>query len=371
MRRIGMRPLTYKVILVMLIAFVGDLSAQNFQRTAKYREVFPLDGNIEVSIINKYGDVQIVDWDQDSVKIEVGVEVNSNKESKAEKLFAAIHVDFKSNFFYIVAETSLAGKSSLWTDISDKTKLIFNSNTTTRINYVVHIPSSAHLIVKNKYGNVYLGDYSGDLDIDVSNGDFKAHELAGKTKLKSSFGSIYVNKVENVLLETSNAEIEIEECLYIEANTRSSKLYFEEIGELSLISSHDKYHIGSLNTIHGTGNFTFIKIKRLYHQIDVKQKYGSLHFRHIDAEVDRFFLNTYKTDIHLSLSYEQAYTLDFRAINPPVIQYPTGEYLKSEEIIDEEKGLKSVKIKWGGKNSKKIVPLNIQAEEGNIFINVK
>ncbi len=366
-----MKQLIYKSILIILIAMVGNLSAQNFQKTAKYKEVFPLGENIEVSIINKYGDVQIVNWDQDSVKIEVDVEVNSSKESKAEKLFAAIHVDFKSNFFYIVAETSLAGKSSLWTDISDKTKMIFNSSTTSRINYVVHIPSTAQLIVKNKYGNIYMGNYEGELDIDVSNGDFKAHELSGKTKLKSSFGDIYVNKLNEVLLETANAEVEIEECQYLETNTRSSKLYIDEVGELVLKSSHDKYHIGSLNSINGTGSFTFLKIKRLNHQIDVKQKYGSLHFRHIDSQVDRFFLNTYKSDIHLSLSYEQAYALDFRAINPPVIQYPTGEYLKSEEIIDEEKGLKSVKVEWGGKNSEKVVPLNIQAEEGNIFINVK
>lgn len=366
-----MKQLIYKSIIILLIFIAGNLTAQNFQRSANYKEVFPLSEKIEVSIINKYGDVQIVHWDQDSVKIEVDVEVNSSKESKAEKLFAAIHVDFKSNFFYIVAETSLAGKSSLWTDISDKTKMIFNSSTTSRINYIVHIPTNAHLIVKNKYGNVYMGDYSGELDVDVSNGDFKAHVLTGKTKLKSSFGNIYVNRVDQLLLESSNAEVEIEECQFLETNTRTSKLYIEEVDELSLNSSHDKYHIGSLNSIYGNGNFTFLKIKRLNHQIDLKQKYGSLHFRHIDSEVDRFYLNTYKSDIHLSLSYEQAYALDFRAINPPVIQYPTGEYLKSEEIIDEEKGLKSVKIEWGGDGSGKVVPLNIQAEEGNIFINVK
>ena len=69
-----------------------------------------------------------------------------------------------------------------------------------------------------------MGDYVGELSIDLSNGDFKAHYLSGKSKLKLSFGDLYIDRIVYALLETSNAEAEIEECFYLETNTKTSKL---------------------------------------------------------------------------------------------------------------------------------------------------
>lgn len=355
--------------MALLVGFAAH--AQNFQKTRQYEEIFPLNNQMEVSIINKYGDVQLIHWEKDSVMIEVHVEVNSNKESKAEKLFQAISVNFRSNFFYVNAETNLAGKSSVWNDISDKTKLLFNSSTTTRINYVIHMPNTAKLSIQNKYGHIFMGDYMGELSIDLANGDFKAHYLSGKSKLKVSFGDLYINRIEHGFLETTNAEAEIEECFYLETNTKTSKLRVEEIDELHMNSAHDKYYIGSLNKLSGLSRYTFLKIQDLNNNIDLNQKFGSLHFRNIHADVDRFFLVTYKTDIHLSLAFEQKYMIDFRSIVQPIIQYPTGEYDKVEKMMDQEKGLKSTVITVGSKDSDRVIPLNIQAEEGNIFINVK
>lgn len=358
--------------MLLMALFLGiSLQAQNFQKSSQYKEIFPLNEQMEVSIINKYGDIQVIHWEKDSVMIEVGVEVNSNKESKTDKLFQAIDISFKANYFYVVAETNLAGKSTVWNDISDKTKLLFNSSTTTRINYVIHLPNSSKLKIQNKYGHIYMGNYKGVLNIDLSNGDFKAHYLSGKTKLKVSFGDLYINKLDWAILETSNAEAEIEECIYLETNTKTTKLRVEELDELHMNSAHDKYYIGHLNTVNGMSRYTFFKVQNINTSIDINQKFGSLHFRNLDADLERFFITTYKSDIHLSLSYEQDYALDFRSVTPPVIQYPTGEYEKTETIIDQEKGLKSTLLIWGNKGSDHLIPLNIQAEEGNVFINVK
>jgi len=365
-----MRPWIYSLMTIALV-FGHSVMAQSFKKTNHYQETFPLTHQMEVSIINKYGDIQIIHWEKDSVMIEVEVEVNSNKESKAEKLFQSIDIKFRNNFFYVVAETSLAGKSTVWNDISDKTKLLFNSNTTTRINYVVYMPNTFKLSIQNKYGQVYLGDYKGELDVNLSNGDFKAHHLLGNTKLKISFGDLYIGRITHGLLEANNAEAEIEECTFLETNTKVSKLRIEKIEELQMNSAHDKYYIGILSKVSGLSRYTFLKINELDRHIDISQKFGSMHFRHIDSNVGRFYLNTYKTDIHLSLSQEQEYHIDLRSIIQPVIQFPAGDYEKTEKVIDDEKGLKSTSIILGDKNSKALIPLNIQAEEGHVFINVK
>lgn len=366
-----MRLLTYKYLLIILSCIPFGAVAQSFNMNKSFDQTYALTENMEVNITNKYGDIQIIHWDKDSVRIQVKVNVTSHKENKAQKLFEAVDVKFKNNFFYVVAETEMQGKNSVWNDISDVTKQLFNSKTSSRIDYTIHIPSSAHLVIKNKYGNIYLGDYHGELDMEVSNGDIKAHDLMGKTKLNVSFGDLYINRIEHAIIQTASAEAEIEEVKYLETHTRSSKFFIEEIDELIIDSNHDKYHIGELSQISGKGNFTFLKIKELSKEVNIDQKFGALHFRGIGKNVEKFNLKTYKSDIHLSLNYEDAYLLDFTTSNPPQIQYPTGEYKKSEVVINEEDEKKNIQITWGDEKGESVLPIRIQAEEGNVFINVK
>ncbi len=366
-----MKRLIYSYLVLCLSIFAVSSFAQNYNMSKTYDKSFALTNDMEVSIVNKYGDIQIINWDIDSVRIQVKIDINSTKENKAQKLFEAININFKNNLFYTVAETELLGKNSLWTDITDKTKQIFNTKTTSRIDYIVHIPQNTPLVLKNKYGSIYMGDYAGELDIEVSNGDLKAHDILGKTKLNINFGDLYINKISHAVLRANSAEAEIEEIEYLETHTKSSKLYIEHIKELNLDSSHDKYQIGEISSIYGKGNFTYLKIKDLIDDADIDQKFGALHFRGIPNTVETFKLKTYKTDIHLSLNYENAYLLDFTTINPPQIQYPTGEYKKSEVVINEEDEKKNIQIIWGDEKSDSVIPIHIQAEEGNVFINVK
>jgi len=366
-----MKSLIYKYLFVFFVLLASSALSQSYNMSKSYDETFALSKDMEVSIFNKYGDIQVINWDKDSVRIQAKVEVSSHKEHKAEKLYDAINIDFRHNFFYVIAETEMLGKNSVWNDLSDVTKQLFNSKTTSKIDYIVHIPNNAHLILKNKYGNIYLGDYEGELDIELSNGDLKGHDLNGKTKLNLSFGDIYLNKLTHAILQTTSSEAEIEEVVFLETHTRSSKLFLENVKELNLDSSHDKYHIGELKSISGKGNFTFIKIKEVIQIVDINQKYGSLHFKNINNGLEKFSLNTYKSDIHLNLNYKDSYLLDFTTKEPPQIQYPTGEYKKSEVVINEEDDTKNIQIIWGDENNKDILPIHIQAEEGNVFINVK
>jgi len=366
-----MKLLTYKYWILILSLISINAFAQSYNMNKNYDETYPLTEDMEISIINKYGDIQVVNWDYDSVRIQVKVEVTSHKENKAQKLYESINVKFKHNFFYVVAETEMLGKNSVWSDISDATKQIFNSNTVSRIDYTIHIPNSAHLIINNKYGNIYLGDYTGELDIEVSNGDIKAHDLLGKTKLNVSFGDLYINKINSAIIQAAFSEADIQEIEYLETHSRSSKFYFEEVKELNLDSSHDKYHIGEMSKIWGKGNFTFLKINKLTLEASLNYKYGSLQFKDIVKGVESFNLKTYKSDIHLYLNYEDCYLLDFTTKEPPQIQYPTGEYKKSEVVINEEDDTKNIQITWGDEENKSILPIHIQAEEGKVFINVK
>ena len=358
--------------MIALFLLMGmNLFAQNYNLTKSYDKSFALKDHTEVSLMNKYGDIQIIHWDKDSVRIQVKVEVNSHKEAKAEKLFQAIQINFKSTNFYVHAETELIGKNSVWNEITDKTKQIFNAKTTSNINYTVYLPNSTKLNMQNKYGHIFMGDYVGELNIEMSNGDLKAHHIKGKSKLKVSFGDLFIYRIENAYLETTYAEAEIGQIAYLETNTSTSKFYIEELEELNIFSSHDKYYIGQLSKISGKGRFSLIRIKNLDQEINLKMEFGALHLRGLSSALQNFQMSGYKTDIHLALNYEDAYQVEFRYKEAPQFQFPVGEYEKSETVVDQDSNLKSLLFIRNSSKSDQSKQLNISSEEGNVFMTIK
>jgi len=366
-----MKQLIANIIFLSLLLCSFQLNAQEFEKSKSFSETYFLNDQMEVSIQNKYGDIQIINWDIDSVKIEVNVKVSSNKQSKVDKIFNLIKMDYRHNYYYVIAKTEFVGQNGFWTDVSDISKTIFNSNTSTKVEYIVHIPNTTKLTIKNKYGNIYLGDYSGELNVDLSNGDLRAHHLIGKSNLKMSFGDLLVGKLKWAHLQFSYVEAHIEECGYMETFTSTSKLYITDIDELNIESGHDKYHIENVNKIYGKSKFSYIKITNLDSNISLSQRYGALHFKSLNNAIEYFSLETYKTEIHLGLDNDKAYLLDFRCIKKPHVQYTTGEFTMTEEVIDEETKLKRIKVVWGDSESKQLIHLNINAEEGNVFLDVK
>ncbi len=366
-----MRYLIVSMIFILGIFNSMQLFAQNFEKSTSYHEAFFLNEQTEVSVQNKYGDIQVVVWEKDSVKFEVDVIVISNKESKLDKAFGSIKMNFKNNHYFVSAKTEFVGQGGIWTDVSDISRTIFNSNTTTKVNYLIHIPKNAELHLTNKYGNIYMGNYQGELDVNLSNGDFKAHNLTGKSNIKLSYGDLFLEKLDWARFDFSYVEAHIEECTYMETKTYASKLYISQVSELNIVSGHDKYYIGSVSKISGNSKFTYLKITNLHSNISLAQRYGTLQFKNLNYEMEYFSLETYKSDIHLGLASEKAYLLDLKCIKKPHVQYTSGEFTMTEEIIDAETKMKSIKVIWGDAENKTLIPLHIHAEEGNVFIDVK
>jgi hypothetical protein len=366
-----MRPLKYRLLSLILLCCSNFLYSQDYRLSKTYSQTYSLLEDKEVSIINKYGDINVDVWDIDSVRIEVIVEVSSNKESRAENLLASVDIDFKNNVFYCSAQTELIGKSEFWKDISYQANSILNKNNNVYIKYQVFLPNNANLVIKNKYGNVFLYDYYGKLNIDMAYGDLKANYISGKTILDVSYADVYIEKINQVLFNARFSEAEIAQIGFMEANTKSSKFYFDKIGELSIESSHDKYNLEEVNILKGKADFTFTKVDNLIEIVDLKIKYGDLRLRKIDPSLRSFKVNAHKSDIHLSLDYEGSYLLNIAAVAPPQIQYPIGERKKAKINIEEEGDLKKIEISWLSDDKETGAPLFFNAEEGNLYMKIK
>lgn len=356
---------------VISFLFLGiDIQAQTIERSRTIKESFLVGLDAEIEVANKYGSIHLVPWKKDSVKFEVEIMVKGNKQSKVDKSFDYIEVDFKTSKYYVIAQTLFAGKSSFWSDVSDITGAIFNSSTKTKIDYTIYVPANANLKISNKYGNIYTTDHKGPIEIDLSNGDLKAHHFSGNTKIKTEFGDSDVEIIDNGQLDISYGEFHLDEGGKINLVSKSSKFYINVVDQLSIDSKRDKYYLKDVTSVSGTTYFSTIEIDQLNKKFVLATKYGDVDIKSFSDVMESVNLKTVNTDVTLHFPDEKHYKMDIVVDEKTEVMYSAEiKNISSKELGGDEK-LIQVKCEIGSVKNR-TVPLNLDCRAGTLSLKLK
>lgn len=367
----NMKVLICSLALALMVSGL-EVQAQTIEKSRSVTESFLVGKDAEIEIANKYGSIHIIPWEIDSVRFEIEIMVKGNKQSRVDKSFDFIEIDFKTSKYYIIAQTLFAGKSSFWSDVSDITGAIFNSNTKTMINYTVYIPIYAKLKIQNKYGNIYTTDHTGPIEIDLSNGDLKAHHFSGKTKIRTEFGNSDVKKIDFGSLNISYSEFRLEEGDKIDIESKSSKFYLDNLNQLRVDSKRDKYYLKELTELTGVTYFSLVDLELLNSKLDLSMRYGDIDLKNFGDQVNSFNLKTDDTDIILHFTDDKFYDMDIIVNERTKVMYSadiTNISSKETETKDKEKLIR-VKCQTGVDRSKTI-PVKVDSRAGTLSLKLK
>jgi hypothetical protein len=342
---------------------------QTIEKSRTVKKTFKVEPDTEIEIANKYGNVHIVPWEKDSVQFSIDLLVKGTKESKVDKSYDYIEFDFKNTKYYIIAQTLFAGKSSFWSDVSDLTGAIFNSSTKTKIDYTVYLPAKARLKITNKYGNIYISDHAGALDIELSNGDLKAHRLSGNTSIHAEFGNTNIRQISDANMRINYGEVEIEEAVNLTIESKSSKFYIDKIGNLNLNSRRDKFYLRDAGFILGDINFTFVEADQLGQKLNLTAKYGDIDIKSFSDKVSSFYIDAENADIVLHFTDQKQYKIDALVDDKTEVLYSADiKNITSKELEDDN--LIEVKSTIGNDKTK-LVPVNMKTSGGSISLKLK
>jgi hypothetical protein len=362
------RLLHYKYLMVFAsLAVSFSLTAQTYQNSRTVREAYKIGSNVEVQVINKYGDIHLVPWDKDSVVFEIDFSVTSNKQAKADKIFDYVDFDFKSTAYYVIAQTVFEGQNSFWSEMADVASTIFSSGTTTRIDYSVYFPAGNDIRLENKFGNIYTTDHNGKVDINLSNGDLKAHSFTGPTRLKIEFGNVSIDEITNANISLGYAEFNLEKAGEITFETRSSKLYLTSCDKLHLDSKRDRYYIKSAAEISGDMFFSYMNLDKATSKINLKTNYGDFKLLEIAETFHRIDFSSQYSDITLYLNDEHLYELEVTRDDHSEILSSTTVLSKKEEPVEGANDTFRSVITSGNADKSK-VPIFIHIKSGKIYL---
>ena len=325
------------IAVVCLLTCASAINAQVFEKSKSETRSFPATKGCTVNISNKYGSIQVIPNDVDSVKFIVEVKVTNKKEEDADQNLDAVSANFTSNPYLITASTVFRNAPSQWkTDLNDLAKYVFNPTNKVEINYFVYLPPTVNLKIDNKYGNVFVADHSGQVNISLSNGDLKAGNINNDASFRFSFVNASVASVANLTADMNYSELTLKKANNARITSKSSKYWITSISKIEMDSKSDKFSIDTIANVSGKTSFTGFNADVLTEGILLTSLYGDFNIGEVLPSVKFLNLNTEYTDVVLIFKNDVSCNL-FADYRKTKITYTPGIGELVTTVTDEEK----------------------------------
>lgn len=357
---------TSKILLLLagaVLAFV--VHGQTYERSRELTRSFEVTGQTEIQVSNKYGNIHLIPWDKDSVRFEISLVVKASKESKVDRTFEYIDFDFKATEYYVIAQTVFQGSGDFWTEVTDLASNLFSSGTTTQIDYTIHFPVNNELKIENKFGNIYTTDHTSKVEIDLSNGDLKAHAFKGDSRISLEFGNADIEEIDRGKIILKYAELNLEKSDFLDIESRSSKIYITESEDIKVNLRRDRLNVKLLKSLTGEVSFSYLDIREITGKIDLITKYGELEIKELSPDIDFVSIDSEFSDIIFPIDPERYYDIGILHNGKSEIILPQSTLTKKVTVVNQEEGISKLELKVGTLQINE-VPVSIKASAGKI-----
>jgi len=335
MRRMNHILFKPKGLLIGVALMLGTfVQAQSHTDKRSVSRSFPASLETTLEVQNKYGKIQVATWDKDSVAVDVEIHLTESSASKLKKLKEGIKIDFTGTNNYIIAKTMIKSESGrIASELKSITNTISGSNKRMEINYMVYVPEYMDVVLNNKFGDIYMDDLEGQVDIELSNGVLKANRLEGNSTISLSFANGMIKSMGSCTMKLSYSDVVLEEVSQLDLTSKSSKLNVDSVNVLKINSRRDKLYFQHVEYFYGKSNFTQVWIYDFLRESDVYMKYGELTIEHVIPDFSKIYVESDYTDITLFFDRECSLAFDILHHKKSALRLP-GEEVLTEETFD-------------------------------------
>ncbi|MBN2274061.1 MAG: hypothetical protein JXR41_15835 [Bacteroidales bacterium] len=284
---------------------------------------YKISNATSIDVFNKYGKLHVMTWERDSVRFIIDIIIRNKDVAKLEKIKNSISFEFTPAVSYVIAKTQISsGTSDAFKDLMDIAGSYFSSQNQITIDYTIMVPSYSSLRLENKFGDVYIDDREGNLDLILSYGDFKANTLSGNCSIKVSSGDAEINSLHDGHVTLSYSNLHILNAQELTIESRSSNIIIDEISDLTLRSRRDKLTLPRVRVMKGDSYFSEFSLLGLQRELNYIFRYGSLTVDNIEKGFSSINIQSEYTDLRLSFVRGSAYDLEITHHQDALFSYP-------------------------------------------------
>jgi len=311
------------------------LMAQGGPYTKEIKKNFTVTPATRLEIVNKYGNVDIVNRNDAAISIEVLVKVDIREQQRAEDLLGMIDITISQEGDLIKAVTDIGE------DFGKYFRGFNTDNGGLEINYKISMPKTVPVNLSNKYGNVFIDELVSTSVIDVKYGKLTAnkilHDSKGPlTKVYLSYSNGTIQESRWIELDIKYSKINITDSKALAVLSKYSKVFVTTASSIVSESKYDSYEIGTVSNFITTAAYGHFTINTLSGKLQVESKYSDVLIDRITASFEGIRVNnsygTYKLGIDPDASYKLNGYAKYCSINYPEDKARVNRFNENNEM---------------------------------------
>jgi hypothetical protein len=305
--------LPFKILIVLLVLPALVFASENPKFKGKYtksktiNKEYTVNPEAGLEVVNRYGNIDIITWNENRTIIEVVITTNGNNEEMVQKKLNEINVEFSATASMVIAKTLFKGKKNKSWNLWGKNK----NNIGMEINYTIKLPVTNSVDLSNDYGTISINNLNGNARISCDYGQVNIGALnADNNYLNFDYtqnSTIGYMKSGKINADYSGFVLKKTERLELNADYTGSEI--TEAADLNYNCDYGKLNVGKANKIIGRGDYTPLKVGTLSGSMNINTDYGSVT---VDRITDTAGDITIRSDYAgIQLGYDTGYHFDF------------------------------------------------------------
>jgi hypothetical protein len=311
-----MKLTSYKHFLILIIVACVQLAflpASGQKVTRNFQELFVLTDHASLEIDNRYGNVDIRNWEKNEISVEVDVTVSHSDRDIAEKQLSYIDIDFSRKGNQIRAVTIIdqrAGQQWLRWFSSGR------EDTRININYTVYAPAESDLKITHRYGDVFINEARGHTSIDLRYGNLQANSiLRDNTRPLSEINLAYstkatITEADWLKVNMRYSDLLVSRCRALVVSSSYSKLKVDRASSIVSESRYGEFNMGHINNFVAESSYTNYSIDLISNSLDVESRYGNVRVGRIPADFSKVRFNSSYGNMRIGMDPGATYRID-------------------------------------------------------------
>jgi hypothetical protein len=320
-----------KLFLVLIATLIGNGLKANYgdEYSKSMSKDFEAGKGTSLEVANKYGMIEVENWDKPSIHIDVKITVEHRSKEEADRLLQMINIRFSTENEWVKAVTEIDkdfGTSHMWSGDRDGKRF--------RIDYKISAPKYINVRFTNKYGDISINEIGGLTEIDLKYGSLNINKLTrGDEKplnaIVVGYGKATITECNWLKLSVSYSPMAwIEKCKALILISKYSKANVENASSLVVESAYDGYTLGTLSNFVLNGKYSHYQIKNVSKKIDAEIKYSGFEVETIPATFESIRIENAYGKVELGIAREASYTLN-AFVKYAGIDYPDNDRISS------------------------------------------
>ncbi|NOU18614.1 MAG: hypothetical protein HOO91_13745 [Bacteroidales bacterium] len=299
------------LLLTLLITSTVIVGQDKVAKT--YQKEFSLTPNSNVYLENRFGQMNIENWDKNSISITIEIKVDYPESEKTARLLKAINIEINQIGDNISAITKIDEDfMKPWNKLFDSDSKDFS------IDWEVKMPKQTNLDIANRYGDIFINELTGKCKIELRYGNLKANRIfrGNNDPLNSltlGYGNATIDEVNWFKVDLKYGKLNVVKAKAIVLVSKYSKVIIDQVSSIVSESKYDTYSIGTISNFVGEGAYATYRFEELTKKLDLTVKYGDVRIDKIPANFESIKFNGSYTGIYAGIDPSASYILNANA----------------------------------------------------------